>query len=322
MKKVRILDIMPLFIMIVLIVIFAVLSGGNILSSYNLGNLVMQMVPTMLGSMGVIFVIAIGGTDISIGASAAFCATIGALVANTIGVSAVYIPITLIMSTAIGALLGLIVQKCHVGSFILTLAVLIAAKGMLNYLYATVSVMTPSGMSFLATTPFAITILVISVVVIFFVLEKTKFGYYAKCIGENERTVRCVGINVGRIRIICFALSGFFAGMVGFIQLARTGGSSNSLCNMLEMRVQMAIFLGGILTTGGFSAKIYKVILGSITITVIENGLTVIGASSYISEAVEGILLVAILIITVFSNRAADKKAEKDSIAQLESAEG
>ncbi len=321
MKKVRILDIMPLLIMVILIVIFAVLSGGNTLTPYNLGNLVMQMVPTMIGSMGVIFVIALGGTDISIGASAAFCATIGALIANTIGVSAVYIPITLIMSTAIGALLGTIVQKCHVGSFILTLAVLIAAKGMLNYLYATVMVTTPKGMNFLTTTPFALTVLVIAVVVIFFVFEKTKFGFYAKCIGENERTVRCVGINVGKIRVACFALSGFFAGVVGFIQLARTGGSSNALCNMLEMRVQMAIFLGGILTTGGFSAKIYKVILGAITITVIENGLTVIGASSFLSEAIEGILLVAILIITIFSNRVADKKAELASIAQLEAAE-
>ncbi len=321
MKKIRILDIMPILIMAILIVIFAILSGGNTLTSYNIGNLVMQMVPTMLGSMGVIFVIALGGTDISIGASAAFCATIGALIANTINISAVYIPITLVMSTAIGALLGTIVQKCHVGSFILTLAVLIAAKGMMNYLYATVMVPTPSGMSFLATTSFAITVLVIAVVVIYFVFEKTKFGFYAKCIGENEKTVRCVGINVGKIRIMCFAISGFFAGVVGFIQLARIGGSSNSLCNMLEMRVQMAIFLGGILTTGGFSAKIYKIILGTITISVIENGLTVIGASSYISEAVEGILLVAILVITIFSNRVADKKAELASIAEMEAAE-
>lgn len=312
---------MPLFIMIILIVIFAVLSGGKILTPYNLGNLAMQMVPTMIGSMGVIFVIGIGGTDISIGGNAAICATIAALIANSTGVSFLYIPITVILSTAIGALLGFIVHKFHVGSFILTLAILIAAKGMLNYMYATVMVKTPSGMKFLATTPFAIAALVVSVVVVFFVLEKTKFGFYVKCIGENERTVRSVGINVGRIRIICFALSGLFAGIVGFIQLARTGGSSNALCNMLEMRVQMAIFLGGILTTGGFSAKIYKIILGSITITVIENGLTVIGASSFISEAVEGILLIVILIVTIVSNRVADRRAEQNSIVQLTAAE-
>ena len=312
---------MPVMIMVILIVIFAVLSGGKILSAYNISNLMMQVVPIMIGSMGVIFVIAIGGTDISIGASAAFCAAIGALIANTTGVSFLFIPITVVLSTAIGAVVGLIVQKCHVGSFILTLAVLIAAKGMLNFLYATVPIPTPEGMKFLATPAFAAVILIVTVVIIAIVFEKTSFGFYAKCIGENEKTVRCVGINVGKIRIICFALSGLFAGIVGFTQLARTGGASNALCNMLEMRVQMAIFLGGILTTGGFSARIYKVIIGCVTIAVIENGLTVIGASSYISEAVEGILLVVILIITIFANRASDKKADRDSIAQLQAEE-
>jgi ribose/xylose/arabinose/galactoside ABC-type transport system permease subunit len=318
MKKISIVDILPVMIMAILIVIFAVLSGGNILSGYNISSLMMQIVPILVGSLGVIFVIAIGGTDISVGANAAFCATIGGLVANETGVSALFIPITVILSTLVGVVIGSIVQKFKVGSFILTLAVLMAEKGMLNYLYATVQVKTPEGMDFLATPAFAVVLIVVSVVVIFIIFEKSSFGFYAKCMGENERTVRCVGVNTAKIRIICFAISGLFAGIVGFTQLARAGGSSNALCNMLEMRVQMAIFLGGILTTGGFSAKLYKVIIGSITIAVIENGLTVIGASSYISEATEGLLLVAILIITIFANRAADKKADRDSIAQLE----
>lgn len=321
MKKISILDIMPVMIMVILILIFTVLSGGKILSSYNIGSLMMQIVPILIGSMGVIFVIAIGGTDISIGANAALCATVGAICANSTGIPFLYIPVTLILSTSVGIVIGLIVQKFKVGSFILTLAVLMAEKGMLNYLYATVATPTPKGMKFLATPVFAVSLIVVSIVVIFIVFEKSSFGFYARCMGENERTVHSVGVNVTKIRIICFALSGFFAGIVGFTQLARAGGSSNALCNMLEMRVQMAIFLGGILTTGGFSAKLYKAIIGSITIAIIENGLTVIGASSYISEAVEGLLLVAILIITIFANRASDKRADLASIAQLENAE-
>ena len=66
-------------------------------------------------------------------------------------------------------------------------------------------------------------------------------------------------------------------------------------------------FPGGILTTGGFSAKLYKVIIGSITITVIENGLTICRASSAVSEAVEGILLVIILCTTIYFNNVSEK---------------
>ena len=65
----------------------------------------------------------------------------------------------------------------------------------------------------------------------------------------------------------------------------------------------MAIFFGGVLVTGGASAKIYKVLLGSLSITIIINGLAMIGKSeSQISEMVEGLLLLLILFITILAN--------------------
>ncbi len=305
-KKVKLLDIIPIVILLVLVAAFAILSKGTTLSGYNLSNMMVQVVPVIIGSLGVIFVVSLGGTDISIGASAAMCSTVAALVAGRFG-SWLLLPVTLILTMAVGLCVGLLVSKCRVSSFMTTLALLIACRGFLNFLLSSQVVYTPSGLEFMSSTGFAVTLLVVAVVIIFFVFEKTKFGYYCKCIGENERTVRSVGINVDRIRITCFVLSGLFAGIVGVTQMCRVGGSSPTLCNMLEMRVQMAIFLGGILTTGGFSAKLYKVIIGSITITVIENGLTICRASSAVSEAVEGILLVIILCTTIYFNNVSEK---------------
>ena len=109
--------------------------------------------------------------------------------------------------------------------------------------------------SFVTSFAFTIILLIALIVIVWFVFEYTKFGFYCKCIGENERTVHSVGINVKKIRIICFMISGLMAGIIGLVQICRVGGSTSTLCNMLEMKVQMAIFLGGILTTGGFSAK-------------------------------------------------------------------
>ncbi len=307
-KKIQLLDIIPIIILATLVIIFAVISGGTTLTGYNISNIVVQMVPTIIGSLGVIFVVSLGGTDISIGASAAMCATLGTLLAVKTGISWLMIPITLLLTMAMGLMIGTLVAKCKVSSFMLTLAILIGTRGFLNFLLSKEVIYTPSGLEGLASTGFAITLLIIAVIVVYFVFERTKFGYYCKCIGENERTVRSVGINVDKIRILCFVLSGLFAGIVGITQLCRVGGSTNTLCNMLEMRVQMAIFLGGILTTGGFSAKLYKVIIGSITITVIENGLTICQVSSAVSEAVEGILLVIILCMTIYFNNVSEKR--------------
>lgn len=245
---------MPIFILAGIFIIFTVASNGATLSSYNLKLLCTNVVPVIIGSLGCIFVIALGGTDISIGASAALCSSIAAVIsAQTAGWVA--IPVTIILSTALGALIGFIVTKFHVGSFMCTLAILIAGRGLLNFMLQQSSIAAPKGISFVTSFAFTIILLIALIVIVWFVFEYTKFGFYCKCIGENERTVHSVGINVKKIRIICFMISGLMAGIIGLVQICRVGGSTSTLCNMLEMKVQMAIFLGGILTTGGFSAK-------------------------------------------------------------------
>lgn len=321
-SKVQLLDIVPIFILAGIFIIFAVASKGATLSFYNLKLICTNVVPVIIGSLGCIFVISLGGTDISIGANAALCSSIAAVISlHSTGWFA--IPVTLVLSTALGALIGFIVTKFHVGSFMCTLAVLIAGRGLLNFMLQQNSIAAPKGIGVVTSFGFTIVLLVVLIVIVWYVFEYTKFGFYCKCIGENERTVRSVGINVNKIRIICFMVSGFMAGIVGFVQICRVGGSTSTLCNMLEMKVQMAIFLGGILTTGGFSAKIYKLIIGSFTIVIIENGLIILGVSSALSEALEGIVLVGILIVTVYCSKVAVNKdlkmaalADQESVAE------
>lgn len=306
-NKVQLLDIVSVVILVVIFVIFAVASKGSTLSAYNLKLICTEVVPVIIGSLGCIFVIALGGTDISIGASAAMCVTLSTvLTGNTGGILSIIV--TLVFSTAMGALIGFIVTRFNVPSFMTTLAILIAARGFLNSMLQSRVISYPKGIGFVTSFGFIIALLIVLIGIVWYVFEYTKFGFYCKCIGENERTVRSIGINVRRIRMICFMISGFTAGIVGIIQICRVGGATNTLCNMLEMKVQMAIFLGGILTTGGFSAKIYKLIIGSFTIAVIENGLTICRVSSAVSEAVEGLLLVIILIVTIYCGRFAVKK--------------
>lgn len=321
-SKIQLLDIVPIFILAGIFIIFTVASNGATLSSYNLKLLCTNVVPVIIGSLGCIFVIALGGTDISIGASAALCSSIAAVISGQTA-GWVAIPITIILSTALGALIGFIVTKFHVGSFMCTLAILIAGRGLLNFMLQQNSIAAPKGISFVTSFGFTIVLLIALIAIVWFVFEYTKFGFYCKCIGENERTVHSVGINVKKIRIICFMISGLMAGIIGLVQICRVGGSTSTLCNMLEMKVQMAIFLGGILTTGGFSAKIYKLIIGSFTIVVIENGMIILGVSSALSEAIEGIILVAILITTVYCSKVAVNKdlkmaalADQESVAE------
>lgn len=309
-KKINILDIIPVITMLVIFAFFAIASNGNTLSLYNIKNLVIQAVPVAIGTLGVIFVVAIGSTDISVGANAALSATIAALVAQYT-TPVLMIPLTVVISTGIGVFLGFIITKFNTDSFMTTLASLIALRGLLNFILSKQTISVSSSLLFVTDFEFCIVLLIVLGVIIFFVFEKTKFGYYCKSMGENERTVRSMGINTKRIRLISFIISGCMAGIFGFILLIKVSGASSTLCNMMEMRIQMAIFLGGILVSGGHTAKLYKAILGSFTIVIIENGLTVCKVSSAFSEAVEGILLVVILCITIYSHKYSLKKNDQ-----------
>jgi ribose transport system permease protein len=316
-KKIHILDIIPVITMLVLFVFFAIASNGNTVTPFNLKNLVVQVVPIAIGALGVIFVVSIGSTDISVGANAAISATIAALISQyTSGV--LMIPLTLICSTLIGLFLGWIITKFNTESFMTTLASLIALRGLMNFILSMNTVTAPSYLLKLTEFVPSLVILIVAIVIVFFFFEKTKFGYYCKSMGENERTVRAIGVNTKKIRLTCFVISGFMAGIFGFILLGKVSGASSTLCNMMEMKIQMAIFLGGILVTGGFSAKIFKAIIGSFTIAIIENGLIACGVDTSPSEAIEGILLIVILCITIYANKFSLKRHDKALLKERE----
>ena len=305
-KKIHVLDVMPIIIMLGLFVFFAIGSHGNTITLFNIKNIVIQTVPVALGALGVIFVVSIGSTDISVGANAALSATIAALISQSTS-EFLMIPLTLVISTLIGAFLGWIITKFKTDSFMTTLASLIGLRGLMNFILSLKTVTAPRYLLTISSFKVSLIILVIFVVIVFFVFEKTKFGYYCKSMGE-----KAIGINTNKIRFICFCISGFMAGVFGFILLGKVSGASSTLCNMMEMKIQMAIFLGGILVTGGFSSKLFKAIIGSFTIVIIENGLVSCGVATSPSEIIEGVLLIVILCVTIYSNKMALKKSDME----------
>ena len=300
-NKIDLRDLIPVFALVILFGVFAVASGGKFVSAYNMMNLVDQTIPIIIGGMGVIFVTALGSTDLSVGANAALSATIGAYAAAKFGTWAM-VPVTLLISMVIGALAGILITRFKLSSFMTTLALLIGLRGLLNYVLTLDLVYAPAKFIEYNTFPVKLTILCLLVALMIYVFECTKIGYYCKAIGENEKTVLAIGIKVNRIRAIAFIISGIMAGIFGMVQIVKVGGSTNSLCNFMEMRILMAIFLGGVLVTGGFSARIYKLIIGSFTIVIIENGLILCRVDSTLSGAIQGVLLMLVLFATIYFN--------------------
>ncbi|NMA25688.1 MAG: hypothetical protein GX936_08490, partial [Clostridiales bacterium] len=136
-------------------------------------------------------------------------------------------------------------------------------------------------------------------------------------IGENEVTAKSVGVPVTLMKTVAFAISGLMVGFGTLFNLTSVGGTSMVMGVFLEMEVAMAIFLGGVLVTGGTSAKLYKVLLGSFSIRMIVKGLALIGLSeTQYSQTIEGLLLLLILGVTILASK---KKAGRNKLLPDES---
>lgn len=304
-------DVVPFIAFIVIFLFFTFASYNSrtgtfqMLTVRNLSTLLEQTMQTILVACGTLFVVAQGSTDLSVGVNLALSGVIGTWAAYATGVDWLMIPATLAVALVVGVFNGLIVSKCKVSSFMLTLAMLIGVRGLVNFLQIRTGVQRlPEGLSFLSSSTVMVILFLVIVVIMAYVFEFTKTGRYSRAIGENETAARFVGVPVSRMKVVAFALSGLMAGVAAVFNMATVGSTSQQMGVFLEIRTVMAIYLGGVMVTGGSSAKFYKILLGSFSIQIIVNGLALMGKSdAHYSQSVQGILLLLILFLSALAGR-------------------
>jgi ribose transport system permease protein len=278
--RIRLQSVVPFVAFFVIFVFFTVKSGGNMLSAYNLRMILDQSMITILIGLGVLFAAAQGSIDLSVGVNLALSGVLATRIALASGLPWLLPPLAMLIAVIVGALVGVIVSRFKVSSFMVTIAMLIGVRGLVNYVQTKIGVeYIPDAVRVLNAPSVKIPLFLAIVAIMFYLFEFTKAGHYSRAIGENEVTARSVGIPITKMKILAFALSGLMAGVGAVFTLVTVGGTTNTMGTFLEMKVAMAIFFGGVLVTGGASAKVYKVLLGSLSITVIINGLALIGRS-------------------------------------------
>ncbi len=310
--------IIPLAILIVLFLFFAIYSGGKSLNGANFLALIDQATLTLLAACGTVFIVAQGGTDLSIGTTLAFSSVLAGVVYTATGGDVWLIPIVVGVFLVMGLLNGFLVTVCKVPSFMTTISMLIGVRGLVNYLIDKFGVAYASStVRFLNNYYVKIPVLILFLVLAIYIMEYTKMGRYSKAIGENEMVAISIGVPVRKIKIIAFMMSAFTACIAGVFMTAKLSGTNFTMGSMFEMQIIQATFLGGVLVTGGNTTKIPKVIIGALTLAVIENGLVLCGwTSTDIKQIVEGLILMLVLFISIrFSDKVieigGDKHAKK-----------
>ena len=312
---------------IVLFVVFTLINPG-FASSGNLLTMTKSLVPYAILSLGVTFVIATGGIDLSIGTVCIGSAVLAGSICKT-GVTAdegilwLTIPIILITGLVFGILNGILVAKCKIAPFIATLGTMLVSRG-LTAVIAEATRGLSSAVKYPSTGwfqkiftnlngfPIGLVWVLALTVICMVVMYKTKIGRYILAIGSNEEAARLSGINTDKYKIMAYAICGVFAGMAALFYVAANPSLNIASGNGMELDAVAGVYIGGTSTTGG-SASVIGSILGSLILVVIRQGLNLAmsGGSAIsatnITYAVTGVIVVGAVMLDVLKKKNAAK---------------
>ncbi|MCM3781537.1 ribose ABC transporter permease RbsC [Neobacillus mesonae] len=293
----------PLLGLILLIVIVTIMNPG-FLEPLNILNLLRQVSINALLAFGMTFVILTGGIDLSVGSILALSS---AFVANLMlsGFDPILaIIVGVLLGGIMGMMNGLMITKGKMAPFIATLASMTIFRG-LTLVYTNGNPITGLGDSmafqlfgrgyFLGIPVPAIT-MVITFVILWVILHKTSFGRKTYAIGGNEKAALVSGIKVARVKIMIYSLAGMMAALAGAILTSRLNSAQPTAGESYELDAIAAVVLGGTSLTGG-RGRIVGTLIGALIIGVLNNGLNLLGVSSFYQMVVKGVVIVIAVLI-------------------------
>ncbi|MDQ0996348.1 ribose/xylose/arabinose/galactoside ABC-type transport system permease subunit [Phyllobacterium ifriqiyense] len=294
---------------LVLYVVFGSLANG-FLSFNNQINILRDAATIGIAAWAASLIIISGEIDVSVGPMVAFISVVLAYLLQW----GIPTPLAFLLAIAIGAALGSIagILRAYfdVPSFVATLGLWSALRG--TALFLTDALPVSIGRNDIVDLldqpilgiPPAAVIMLFFFAVFAFISRKTAFGRSVFAIGGNDHAAFLSGINVARIRVGLFAIAGAMAAISGILLVSRLGSGNATAANGLEFDVIAAVVVGGTALSGGRGSML-GTLLGVLVITLIGNGLVLLGINPFFQQVVRGL----IIVIAVLANIQAIKRS-------------
>ncbi|MCW5320202.1 ABC transporter permease [Verminephrobacter aporrectodeae subsp. tuberculatae] len=266
-------------------------------------NVLRQTSINAILAIGMTCVILTRGIDLSVGSLLAFSGLVAASFASG---SSANLPLALAAGLGAGLLLGMLngalVARLSVQPFVVTLGMLSMARG-LTFIYndgMPIAGLAPSmrfiGQGMVGDLPVPVLILAVTFALFWFILKYTAFGRYIYAVGGNEKSARTSGIRTKWVIFWVYAISGLLSALAGIILAARTTSALPQAGVAYELDAIAAVVIGGTSLTGGVGT-LTGTLVGALIIGVINNGLDLLGVSSYYQQVIKGVIIVAAVLL-------------------------
>jgi ribose transport system permease protein len=295
--------------LLILIILSSIISP-DFTRPTNIQNVVQRISIMGIMAIGMTFVILSGGIDLSVGSvlAASACLTAGAIKYYHLPV-AIAILIGLLGGAFFGFLNGIFITKGKMQPFVITLALMTSVRGF-AFLYTNGQPITlePSEVPLLINLglgkignflPTQTLIFILVALLSYILLRFTSFGRYVYGLGGNEEAVRLSGVNVERVKVLIYTLSGLLSGLGGIMMVGFQNGLANANFGLgYELSAIACVVIGGTSLAGG-TGGVGNTVIGTLIIGILDNILNLKGVGTYMQEMIRG----AIIIFAVYISK-------------------
>jgi ribose/xylose/arabinose/galactoside ABC-type transport system permease subunit len=292
----------------IVVLIFAFGTGGVSVSVKNILTILSLAGIPMIICLAIHQAVVIGAMDLSTEGVISLCAVIsGFLIKNPFtrfDVGFWVIPIAMAIGGLTGLISGILNTKVRMPSFIATLGVWWAAQGLSVIIGRgnAVKMLDQRFQNIINGDILGVPNTIIMAAVVFGILwvvqRMTKLGKYMYAIGGDEALARQAGIKVDRIKIVVFVIIGCLYGLAAIMLLSRLASSNPRTGNGLLFPAMTAVAVGGVSLSGGIGGAL-NAVFGTLIVTALNNGMVLMKISPYIQSAVNGIVLIGAVALTI-----------------------
>lgn len=288
-------------------VLFGLLVVFSALASYfatasNVFNLIRQGAVLILVTMGMMVVVASGSIDLAVGSLVGLSGVVTAFILKRGLAWPLAVLIAVLTCSLAGLISGSIIAKGRIFPFVVTFGMLfiirslslgISQRGSIHINNRNFSLINEG---YLLHLPIPFWVTVVLILIVLFLLERTPFGRYVLSIGHDPTCASWMGINVDLYRVLTHILSATLAGVAGVLLASRLNTGNALVGEGTEFSAIAATVLGGTPLTGG-QGNLAGAIIGALIITVLQNGLTMLGLTSEKISAIVGVVVMLGVIV-------------------------
>lgn len=294
-----------IFVFLVAIAAAMALTTSQFLTSGNLFVVANQAVFILIPTFGMTLVIIAGGLDLSVGSVLGLTGGVAAYLIGHGTPLALAFLVAILCGAALGTINGLVVTRLGVPDFVATLAMLGVARGVLYVWtqgtpfldYMSPAYYTIGGLDRLVwelTIPMLVALGLL--VVLAFVLRRTRYGVRLRATGSNPEAARLSGIGPNRLKISAYAISGALAAVTGVLLAGRLTTVHPDMGDGYELLAIAAAVMGGAALTGG-RGSLYGALIGALTLTFIQNAINILDLNPYWQDVIVGAIIIAAVLV-------------------------